>query len=38
VVANLVDIAPADVRIGMPVRLCFIEPDPDLTLPAFRPV
>jgi uncharacterized protein len=38
VVANLVDTEPADVRIGMPVRLGFIEPDPDLTLPAFRPV
>jgi uncharacterized OB-fold protein/acyl dehydratase len=37
VVANLVDIAPADVQIGMPVQLGFIEPDPELTLPAFGP-
>ena len=36
-VANLVDISPSEVRIGMPVALRFIEPDDELTLPAFGP-
>lgn len=35
-VAELVEIEPAEVRIGMRVRLQWLEPDPDLTLPAFR--
>jgi len=36
-VAQLVDVEPADVSIGMPVELTFVEFDPDLTLPVFRP-
>jgi uncharacterized protein len=37
VVAELTEVIPADVAIGMPLTLDFIEPDPDLTLPVFRP-
>ena len=37
-VADIVGIAPADVSIGMPVEVEFVEHDPDLTLPAFHPV
>ncbi|TYB45333.1 bifunctional MaoC family dehydratase N-terminal/OB-fold nucleic acid binding domain-containing protein [Actinomadura chibensis] len=36
-IANLIDIEPADVEIGMPVVLDWIDADPDLSLPAFRP-
>ncbi|PTR24867.1 putative OB-fold protein [Rhodococcus sp. OK519] len=36
-IANMTGIAPADVEIGMPVELDWIDADPDLTLPAFRP-
>ncbi len=36
-VAELVDVAPGDVQIGMPVELTFVEMDEDLTLPVFRP-
>jgi uncharacterized OB-fold protein/acyl dehydratase len=36
-VANVVDVQPGDVAIGMPVVLDWIDPDPDLALPAFRP-
>jgi uncharacterized OB-fold protein/acyl dehydratase len=36
-VANLVGIDAADVRVGMPVEVEWIEHDPDLTLPAFHP-
>ncbi|NLT31017.1 MAG: hypothetical protein GXX86_11290 [Propionibacterium sp.] len=35
---NLVGVEPADVTIGMPVRLEWLDADPDLTLPVFRPV
>jgi len=35
--ANLVDVAPEDVEIGMPVSLDWLDADPDLTLPVFRP-
>ncbi len=37
-VANIVGIAPADVKIGMPVEVEWVEHDPDLVLPAFHPV
>ena len=37
-VADIIGIAPADVSIGMPVEVEFVEHDPDLTLPAFHPV
>jgi uncharacterized OB-fold protein/acyl dehydratase len=35
--ANVVDIDPADVAIGMPVEVTFVDVDRDLTVPAFRP-
>lgn len=38
VVAELIEVDPVDVAIGMQVQLDFIEPDPDLTLPVFKPV
>ncbi|QIX25632.1 hypothetical protein ncot_02770 [Nocardioides sp. JQ2195] len=34
---NLVDVAPDDVEIGMPVVLDWLEADDELTLPVFRP-
>lgn len=36
-IANMTGIAPDDVEIDMPVELDWIDADPDLTLPAFRP-
>ena len=36
-IANMVGIAPDDVVVDMPVELDWIDADPDLTLPAFRP-
>ena len=36
-VADLVGIEPDEIRIGMPVVVEWIDHDPDLTLPAFRP-
>ena len=36
-VADLVEIEPSDVRIGMPVVVEWQDLDPDLTLPAFKP-
>ena len=36
-VSNLVGVAPADVRIGMPVRLEFREFEGGQLLPQFRP-
>jgi uncharacterized OB-fold protein len=35
-VSNLVDVAPGDVEIGMPVEVTFVQTDPELTLPLFR--
>lgn len=37
IVANLVGVAHEDVAIGMPVALVWLDLDPELTLPAFRP-
>ena len=37
-VANMVGAAPGEMRIDMPVELDWIDADPELTLPAFRPV
>ena len=37
-IANVIGIEPHDIEIGMPVEVEFVEHDPDLTLPAFRPV
>jgi uncharacterized OB-fold protein/acyl dehydratase len=36
-VSNLIDVEPGDVRIGMPVELCFETVEEGLTLPRFRP-
>ncbi|WP_305092965.1 bifunctional MaoC family dehydratase N-terminal/OB-fold nucleic acid binding domain-containing protein [Prescottella sp. R16] len=36
-IANMTGITPEQVEIGMPVELDWIDADPDLTLPAFRP-
>jgi uncharacterized OB-fold protein len=36
-IADIVEIDPADVKIGMEVELDFIDPDPELSLPVFRP-
>lgn len=36
-IANMTGIAPEDVEIDMAVELDWIDADPDLTLPAFRP-
>ncbi|TDD50083.1 bifunctional MaoC family dehydratase N-terminal/OB-fold nucleic acid binding domain-containing protein [Saccharopolyspora elongata] len=36
-ITNLVGVAPDDVAIGMLVRLDWLEADPQLTLPVFRP-
>ena len=36
-VADLVDVEPGDVHVGMPVEVEWQEHDPDLTLPAFHP-
>lgn len=37
VVSNLVGVEPADVRIGMPVRVSFAPTDDDLAVPVFEP-
>lgn len=37
-VADLTDVEPADLEIGMALEVVFTEHDPDLTLPQFRPV
>ena len=37
-VANVIGIDPQDIEIGMAVEVEFVEHDPELTLPAFRPV
>ncbi|MFT5176027.1 MAG: putative OB-fold protein [Gammaproteobacteria bacterium] len=36
--ANLVGVANADIRVGMPVQVVFDDIDEQLTLPRFRPV
>jgi uncharacterized OB-fold protein len=36
-IANMTGVAPEDVEVGMPVVLDWIDPDPDLSLPVFRP-
>ena len=34
---NLVDVDPAEVRIGMPVELAYEDVNDEVTLPVFRP-
>jgi 3-oxo-4,17-pregnadiene-20-carboxyl-CoA hydratase alpha subunit len=36
-VANIIGVEPGGIRIGMPVEVEWVDHDPDLTLPAFRP-
>ena len=36
-VADLVGVEPAEIEVGMPVTVEWIDHDPELTLPAFRP-
>jgi uncharacterized OB-fold protein/acyl dehydratase len=36
-VANVIGVVPGDIRIGMPVEVEWVDHDPDLSLPAFRP-
>jgi uncharacterized OB-fold protein/acyl dehydratase len=36
-IANVIGIEPADISIGLPVDVVFVDHDEDLTLPAFRP-
>jgi uncharacterized OB-fold protein len=37
-VTNLVDVDPAEVRIGLPVEVTYTRVDDELTLPLFRPI
>ncbi len=36
-VSNLVDVEPAEVKVGMPLEVSFVRFGDDLTLPQFRP-
>ena len=36
VVSNLVDAAPGEVRVGLPVEVLFEEVSPEVTVPRFR--
>ncbi|HMF04655.1 MAG TPA: bifunctional MaoC family dehydratase N-terminal/OB-fold nucleic acid binding domain-containing protein [Acidimicrobiia bacterium] len=36
-VANVIGVDPADIRVGMRVEVEWVDHDPDLSLPAFRP-
>lgn len=36
-ITNLVDTVAEDLTIGMPLELCWLDADPELTLPVFRP-
>ncbi|MDN4172152.1 OB-fold domain-containing protein [Nocardioides sp. SOB77] len=37
-ISNVVDLAPEDLEVGMPLELRWLDADPDLTLPVFGPV
>jgi 3-oxo-4,17-pregnadiene-20-carboxyl-CoA hydratase alpha subunit len=37
-VANIIGVEPDDIRVGMPVEVEWVDHDPDLSLPAFRPI
>ncbi|WP_169945166.1 OB-fold domain-containing protein [Microbispora sp. H11081] len=37
IVSQIIGIPPSEVRVGMPVALEFVEVEPGLTLPLFRP-
>jgi uncharacterized OB-fold protein/acyl dehydratase len=36
-VANVIGVQPGDISVGMPVEVEWVDHDPDLSLPAFRP-
>ncbi|HEV8208102.1 MAG TPA: bifunctional MaoC family dehydratase N-terminal/OB-fold nucleic acid binding domain-containing protein [Acidimicrobiia bacterium] len=36
-VANVIGVDPSDIQVGMPVEVEWVDHDPDLSLPAFRP-
>ncbi|HKF90717.1 MAG TPA: bifunctional MaoC family dehydratase N-terminal/OB-fold nucleic acid binding domain-containing protein [Acidimicrobiia bacterium] len=36
-VANVIGVEPSEIRVGMPVEVEWVDHDPDLSLPAFRP-
>ena len=36
-VANVIGVEPGDISVGMPVEVEWVDHDPDLSLPAFRP-
>ena len=38
IVSQVIGVPPRDVEIGMPVRVDFVEVEPGLVLPLFRPV
>jgi uncharacterized OB-fold protein len=38
VLTNIVDVAPEDVKIDMPVQVIFAEAEGEMKLPLFRPV
>lgn len=38
IVSNLVECANEEITVGMPVTVCFLEIDAELTVPQFRPV
>ena len=38
IVSNLVDCENEEITVGMPVTVCFLEIDAELTVPQFRPV
>jgi uncharacterized OB-fold protein/acyl dehydratase len=37
-VANVIGVVPSEIQVGMPVEVEWVDHDPDLSLPAFRPV
>jgi len=37
-VANVIGVEPSEIRVGMPVEVEWVDHDPDLSLPAFRPL
>ena len=36
-VANVIGVEPSDIQVGMPVEVEWVDHDPDLSLPAFKP-
>jgi uncharacterized OB-fold protein len=36
-VADVIGVEPSEIQVGMPVEVEWVDHDPDLSLPAFRP-